>query len=68
MKENKYKMVMEGTSLVIQYLRYHIPNAEDLNSIPGWESKSYMWQLRVCMLKLKILHAETKSEQSQMNK
>ena len=42
-----------GTSLVVQWLRLHTPNAGDPGSIPGQGSRSHMLQLRVCMLQLK---------------
>ena len=28
------------TSLVVQWLRFHIPNAGDVGSIPSWKTKS----------------------------
>ena len=40
-----------GTSLVVQWLRCHTPNARGLNSIPGQEIRSQMPQLRIHMLK-----------------
>ena len=43
--------------------RLHAPNAGDLDSIPGQETRSHMPQLRVHMLWLMILHAATKIEE-----
>ena len=50
-----------GTSLVVQWLRLHAPNARGLGSIPGQGTRSHMPQL-------KILHAATKTQCSQINK
>ena len=36
-----------GTSLVVQWLRLHAPNARSLGSIPGQGTRSHMPQLRV---------------------
>ena len=44
-----------GTSLVVQWLRLHTPNAGDPGSIPGQGTRSHMPQL-------KIPHAATKIE------
>ena len=35
-----------GTSLVVQWLRLHAPNAGGLDSIPGMGTRSHMLQLR----------------------
>ena len=43
-----------GTSLVVQWLRCHTPNAGGPESIPGLGTRSHM-------LQLKILHATTKT-------
>ena len=55
-----------GTSLVVQWLRRHNPNAGGLGLIAGQATRSYMLQLRVPkpqltvhMSQLKILHATT---------
>ena len=49
------------TSLVVQWLRLHTPNAGSPGSIPGQGTRSHIPQLRVCMLQLKIPHVATKS-------
>ena len=49
-----------GTTLVVQWLRLHAPNAGGPGSIPGWGTRSRMPQLRVHMPQLKILQATTK--------
>ena len=54
-----------GTSLVVQWIRLHAPNAGGLGSIPGWGTRSRMPQLRVCMLLLKIPPAATETRHSQ---
>ena len=49
-----------GTSLVVQWLRLHAPNAGGPGSIPDQGTRSHMPQLRVLMPQLKIPHAATK--------
>ena len=49
-----------GTSQVVQGLRLQAPYAGCPGLIPGQGTRSHMPQLRVCMLRLKILHASTK--------
>ena len=49
-----------GTSLVVQWLRLHVPNAGALGSIPGQGTRSHMPQLM-------IPHAATKTWCSQIN-
>ena len=41
-----------GTSLVVQWLRLHAPNAGGLGSIPGQGTRSHMLQLRPCADKI----------------
>ena len=66
---NFSKSLPQGTSLVVQWLRLCIPNAGGPGSIPGQGTKSRMHAtLRVCMLQLKILHAVTKTQRSQIKK
>ena len=50
-----------GTSLVVQGLRLHIPNAGGLDSIPGQGTGSHMPQL-------KIPPAAMETQHSQINK
>ena len=50
-----------GTSLVFQWLRLHAANAEGPGSIPGQGTRFHIPQL-------KILHATTKTQHSQINK
>ena len=45
--------------LVVQWLRFHTPNAGGLGSISG--QGIHMPQLRVCMAQLKIPHAAVKN-------
>ena len=49
-----------GTSLMVQWLRLHTPNAGDPGSIPGQGTGAHMAQIRVGMLQLNILRASTK--------
>ena len=51
-----------GTSLVAQWLRFHVPSAGSPGSIPGQGTRSHMPQLRVHTLQLKILHIPMKIE------
>ena len=44
---------MHETSLVVQWLRLHAPNAGDLGLIPGQGTRSHVLQLGVHMLQLK---------------
>ena len=48
------------TSLAVQWLRLHAPNAGGPGSIPGQGTRSHMWQLRAHMLLLKIPNTATK--------
>ena len=47
---------------MIQQLRFCAPNAGGLGSIPGHRTRSHVSQLRVCMLKLRILNAQQRSK------
>ena len=51
------RSAQDGTSLVVQWLKLHTPNAGDLGSIPGQGTRSHMPQVRVCMLQLNVLRA-----------
>ena len=51
----------QGTSLAVQWLRLHAPNAGGLGSIPGQGTRSLM-------PKLKIPRAATKTQHSQIKK
>ena len=42
-----FKAVSQGTSLVVQWLRLHTPNAGSLGSISGQGTTSHMPQLRL---------------------
>ena len=50
-----------------QWLGLHVPYAGGLGLITGQRARSHTWQLRVCMLQLKILNATTKIQHSQIN-
>ena len=50
-----------GTSLVVQWLRLHAPNAGSLGSIPGWGTRSRMPPAtKSSHAATKSLHAATK--------
>ena len=53
---------VRGTSLVVQWLRLHAPNAGGPGLIPGQGTRSHMLQLRVRMPQIKIPHATSKTE------
>ena len=59
--ELREKINRGGTSLVVQWLKLHAPNAGDPGSIPGQGIRSHM-------LPLKILSAATKTRCSQIHK
>ena len=61
MDEEDSKRASHGTSLVVQWLSLHAPSAECLQLIPGQGTRSYMLQLSVCMVQLKILHSAAKT-------
>ena len=58
---------LSGTSLVVQWLGLHVPNAGGLGLITGQEARSHTLHLRVCKLQQKILNATTKIQHSQIN-
>ena len=55
-------------SLVVQWLRLCAPDAKGQGSVSVQGTRSHMPQIRVCILKLKILCATTKTQCSQINK
>ena len=63
----KYQEKLVGTSLLVQWLRLHTPNAGDQGSIPGQGTRSHMLQLRARMPQLKTPQAATKTRHSQIN-
>ena len=64
----KYPEKLVGTSLLVQWLTLHAPNAGDQGSIPGQGTRSHMLQLRARMPQLKIPQAATETRHSQINK
>ena len=60
-KDLRKVKIIWGTSLVVQWLRLHTPNAGGLGSIPGQGTGSHMPQL-------KIPHAAINTRCSQINK
>ena len=48
---------------MVQWLRLCTPNAQGPDSIPGQETRSFMPQLRVRILQLKILRDRTKTDE-----
>ena len=61
-------LITVGTSVVVQWLGLWAPDAEGLGSILGQGARSHMLQLRARMPQLKVLHAATKTQCSQINK
>ena len=49
----QFKKCIEGTSLVVKWLRLHAPNAGGLGSSPGQGTRSCILQPRAHMLQLK---------------
>ena len=54
------------TSLVVQWLRHHAPNAGDMGSIPGQGTIAHMPQLSFHTLQLKMPHGTTRSCELQL--
>ena len=54
------------TSLVVQWLRLHTPNAGRLGSIPAWGTGSRMLQLKILPMATKILSAAAKTQHGQI--
>ena len=52
---------------MVQWLRCSTSNAGGLGSIPGLGTRTNMPQLSVPKLQLKVLHAATKTQHSQIN-
>ena len=59
-QKNVKSRITTGTSLVVQWLRLHAPNAGGLDSIPGQGTRSHMHAAT------KSLHAATKSSHAAM--
>ena len=58
-----------GTSLVVQWVRLHAPNAGGPGSIPGWGARSHVHAAtKSSHATTKIPHAKTKTQCSQINK
>ena len=57
-----------GTSLLVQWLRLHTPNAGGPGSIPGQGTRSHMLQLNIPYTEMKIPLAATKTQHSQIIK
>ena len=56
-----------GTSVVVQWIRLHAPNAGALGSIPGQGTRSHVQQLRVYMPQLKILQLRPSTAKNRKN-
>ena len=55
------------TSIVVQWLRLHVPNAEAWGSITGQGTRSHVLQLRVYMPQLKILQLKPSTAKDRKN-
>ena len=51
-REKFTENICGGTSLVVQWLRLHAPTVGGPGSIPGQGTRSYMLQLRACMVQI----------------
>ena len=60
----KSRSHIKGTSLVVQWVSLHTPNAGGLGSIPGRGTRSRLLQLIVRVRQLKIPRATTKTWRS----
>ena len=58
--EIRLNIFKRGTSLVVQWLRFHTPSAVGLCSTPGQGTRPHMPQLRVPMPQLKRSHVTQK--------
>ena len=58
----KLKFQSPGTSLVVQWLRCHAPNAGGPGLILSWGIRFHVSQLRVQMQQLKSLYAAAKTK------
>ena len=62
-KKNKTPLMRRyGSSLMVQWLRLHTPNAGVLGLIPSQGTRSHMLQLRIHTLQVKIPRAVKKTE------
>ena len=61
------KNLVMGTSLDVQRLRLHAPNAGSPGSIPAWETGAHVPRLSIHLWQLKILQAATKTQGSLIN-
>ena len=59
---NKLKTCIQGTSLVVQWLRLHAPHAGGLGLISGQGTRSHMLELNISHAATKDLYAATKIE------
>ena len=67
---NFIKCLTLGTSLVVQWLRLHVPNTWGPGSIPGQETRSHMLHgiFLHATRRSKTPHTTTKTQSSQINK
>ena len=61
---NHIRLIHQGTSPVVQWLKLYSSNAGDLGLIPGQGTKCHKPSLRVWMPQLKIPHASMKIKDS----
>ena len=67
--EQLLKVWMQGTSLVVQWLRPHVPKEGMPGSIPGQETRfCHNKRFRIPQRRLKIPYTTTKTQCSQINK
>ena len=59
-----FKVYCVGTSLVVQWLKLHAPNAGGPGLTPGQGTRSHMPQLKSLHVTMKIPHATTKTQHS----
>ena len=70
-KSNKFNITSykgkSGTSLLVQWLTIHAPNAGGPGSIPDQGTRSHSPQLKACMPQLKIPHVPTFKDPTHCN-
>ena len=64
----EYPLSSWGTSLEVQRLRFHAPNAGGPGSIPGQGTRSHVLQLKISRAATKVPRAATETQCSQINK
>ena len=54
------KIFPSGISLVVQWLRLHVPNVDGLGSVSGWGTRCHMSQVQVMYATARTWHSQIK--------